>query len=62
MTIEEVKALKKGDSVKIATRNRGYWAMVVWNTEDDITFVTENFAKSTCKFKNYKKTWNVVQA
>lgn len=61
MTLEEVKGLKKGTSVKISTQNRSYWAMVVWSTEDDITFVTENFAKSTCKFKNYKKTWNVIQ-
>lgn len=61
MTIKEVKALKKGASVKIATQGGSYWAMVVWSTEDDITFVTENFAKSTCKFKNYKKTWNVIQ-
>lgn len=57
---DEIKRLSVGDSVQIRSKSGVYWAMVVRKSEDSITFATENFAKSTCKYSNYGKTWCIL--
>lgn len=55
---EEVRSLKKGQSVMIHSKSGGkYYAMTLYRDNESITFTTENFTKSTCKFKNYERTW-----
>ena len=60
MPITDVEKMERGRSVKIYTRKTSYFAMVVRRDEDSITFATENFAKSTCKYKNYGKSWWIL--
>lgn len=60
MALTCVKNMERGRSVKIRTKKSSYFAMVVRKDEDSITFATENFAKSTCKYKNYGKTWWIL--
>ena len=57
---DEIKRLSVGDSVQIRSKSGIYWAMVVWKSGDSITFATESFAKSTCKYSNYGKTWCIL--
>lgn len=60
MALTCVKNMERGRSVKIHTKKSSYFAMVVWRDEESITFATENFAKSTCKYKNYGKSWWIL--
>ena len=59
MTLEEAKKLQYGESVRVHRRNYSYLAMVVGIYDDEVVFVTENYARAACKFKNYGDSWIV---
>ena len=61
MTLEEAKSLQYGESVRVHRKNYSYLAMVVDINEEKVSFVTENYARAACKFKNYGDSWTVAR-